>query len=225
MGSADSFGEQLLAPIKSKFTANSTDDNKYAGDIYTLVDKMKTKPSAVKETDEYQLQMKYLNNATSQMGELYAERREVQADKTLSKSEKYAKVQAIQKQINSIAKEGIDNYKGISQTGSYASVGDQEYYKYTNDEGEEKWGTPKEEVTNDLNSMGLDLEEKSTYYEARDTISSINSKYKNTDDYAGKKKEIVDTIRNTNLPDEAKYTLYDKYYGSTDEFYENKLLL
>ena len=213
----DTFGEQLLAPIKAKFTANSTDDNKYAGDIYTLVDEMKTKPSAVKETDEYQLQMKYLNNATSQMGELYAERREVQADTTLSKSEKYAKVQAIQEQINSIAKEGLDSYKGISQTGSYASVGDQEYYKYTNDDGEEKWGTPKEEDTNDLNSMGLDLDEKSTYYETRDTISSINSKYKNTDDYAGKKKEIVDTIKNTNLPDEAKYSLYDKYYGSTDE--------
>ena len=71
--------------------------------------------SDIKATDEYKIQDSYLYSITSEMAELYQERRDVQANKNLSKSEKYKKVQSIQEQINSLAKEGLDNYNNVEK--------------------------------------------------------------------------------------------------------------
>lgn len=206
----------VLAPIKDQFTANSTSDNKYASEIYTLSDKMDKMPEATKETDEYKVQDAYLYSVTSEMGKLYAERREVQADKDLSKSEKYKKVQAIQKQINDLAKEGMENYQNISKTDNYAIVGGREFNKYTTDDGTERWGSVFEDVLEDLNSLGMDLDEKSEYFKATSTISSVQDSYKGSDDFTGKKQEVIGVIKGTNLTGEQKAYLYDKYYGNSD---------
>lgn len=206
----------ILAPIKDAFTSNSTFDNKYAGDIYDLSDKMDKLPTATKETDEYKIQDSYLYSVTSEMAELYAERREVQANKNLSKKEKYAKVQEIQKQINSLAKEGLDNYQNVNKTDNYAIVGGREFNKYTTDSGEERWGAVFSDVLDDMNSMGMDIEEKSEYFKATSTISSIQSNYEDSSDYVSKKRDVISIIKDTNLNDEQKAYLYDKYYGNSD---------
>lgn len=213
---SDSIPEMMLAPIRDKFTANSTSDNKYASDIYTLSDKMDKATSDIKETDEYKIQDIYLYDITSQMAELYQERRDVQADTSLSKSEKYNKVQAIQEQINSLAKEGLDNYKNVQKTDNYAIVGGREFNKYTTDDGEERWGKPREDELNDLNSMGMTLYEKSSYFKAKTDISSIKDEYKDSEDYVGQKRDIIDVIKNAYLNDEQKSYLYDRYYGNTE---------
>lgn len=213
---SDSIPEMMLAPIRDKFTANSTSDNKYASDIYTLSDKMDKMTSDIKETDEYKIQDSYLYDITSQMAELYQERRDVQADTSLSKSEKYNKVQSIQEQINSLAKEGLDNYKNVQKTDNYAIVGGREFNKYTTDDGEERWGKPREDELNDLNSMGMTLYEKSSYFKAKTDISSIKDEYKDSEDYVGQKRDIIDVIKNTYLNDEQKSYLYDRYYGNTE---------
>lgn len=213
---SDSIPEMMLAPIRDKFTANSISDNKYASDIYTLSDKIDKATSDIKETDEYKIQDSYLYEITSQMAELYQERRDVQADTSLSKSEKYKKVQAIQEQINSLAKEGLDNYKNVQKTDNYAIVGGREFNKYTTDDGKERWGKPREDELNDLNSMGMTLYEKSSYFKAKTDISSIKDEYKDSEDYVGQKRDIIDVIKNTYLNDEQKSYLYDRYYGNTE---------
>ena len=213
---SDSIPEMMLAPIRDKFTANSTSDNKYASDIYTLSDKMDKATSDIKETDEYKIQDSYLYDITSQMAELYQERRDVQADTSLSKSEKYKKAQSIQEQINSLAKEGLDNYKNVQKTDNYAIVGGREFNKYTTDDGKERWGKPREDELNDLNSMGMTLYEKSSYFKAKTDISSIKDEYKDSEDYVGQKRDIIDVIKNTYLNDEQKSYLYDRYYGNTE---------
>ena len=206
----------ILAPFKDQFTANSTFDNKYASEIYTLSDEMDKLLSTTKETDEYKIQDAYLYSVTSEMGKLYAERREVQADSNLTKAEKYAKVQAIQEQINSLAKEGMENYQNISKTDVYAIVGGREFNKYTTDDGTERWGSVFEDVLNDLNSMGMDLDEKSEYFRATKTISTIQDSYRESDDYAGKKRDVIGAIKDTYLTGEQKAYLFDKYYGNSD---------
>lgn len=213
---SDSIPEMMLAPIRDKFTANSTSDNKYASDIYTLSDEMDKATSDIKETDEYKIQDSYLYDITSQMAKLYQERRDVQADTSLSKSEKYKKAQSIQEQINSLAKEGLDNYKNVQKTDNYAIVGGREFNKYTTDDGKERWGKPREDELNDLNSMGMTLYEKSSYFKAKTDISSIKDEYKDSEDYVGQKRDIIDVIKNTYLNDEQKSYLYDRYYGNTE---------
>lgn len=208
--------ELALAPIKDQFTANSTFDNKYAGDIYDLSDKMDKMPSSVKETDEYKIQDAYLYSVTSEMGKLYAERRAVQENKELSKKEKYEKVQEIQKQINALAKEGLDNYKDVNSTSNYAIVGGREFNKYKTESGETRWGAVREEELEALNSYGLDIMEKSSYFNAKTYISQAQEKYKDTEDYAQKKRDIIAVIKSTLLTDEAKAYLYDKYYADSE---------
>ena len=213
---SDSVPDMMLAPIRDKFVVNSTSDNKYASDLYTLTDKMDKVTSDIKATDEYKIQDSYLYSITSEMAELYQERRDVQANKNLSKSEKYKKVQSIQEQINSLAKEGLDNYNNVEKTDNYAIVGGREFNKYTTDDGEERWGRPKEDELNDLNSMGMTLQEKSSYYRAKTDISSIKDEYKGSKDYTGQKREIITTIKDSGLNDEQKSYLYDKYYASSE---------
>ena len=211
-----------LAPLKDKFTADSTTDNKYVSDFYTKNDELQVKANSSKATDEDTLREKYMYSVSKKMGELYQERRDVQSDSSLSKSEKYKKSQAIKEQINSLAKEGLDNYQKLNKTENYAIIGDQEYY--LNAKGQ--WSNPNSDDLDTLNSFGLDIDEKSEYFSTKNKIYEINNEYKNIlefsdeddeyDIYAQKKADIIDAIKDTNVGTFAKAYLYDKQYGDTD---------
>lgn len=208
----------LLAPLKDKFTADSITDNKYVSEFYTKNDEMKVKANSSKATEEDLLINQYMKSVSSEMGALYSEMREVQSDKRLSKKEKYEKAQAIKKQINALAKEGLDGYTKVNKVENYAEVGGREFYKFIDDEtGETVWAKPKEEELDELNAMGLEVEEKGAYYTTKSEIYDIKDAYAGNDDYAGRKKEVVEAIINSNLTDDAKYYLYDNNYGNEDD--------
>jgi hypothetical protein len=200
----------FLAPIKDKFTANTTSDNKYVSEFYDKNDELKVKANSSKATEEDILRNKYMYSVSSEMSELYKEKREIQSDVTLSKFEKYLRTQKIQDQINSLAEEGLNNYEKINKTSNYAMVGDREYYKNANDE----WKTPYDDELDELNSLGMDIEEKSDYFNAKNSIYEITEDYRGTEDmYAQKKAEIIDVVKNSNLTNEQKGYLYSKYYS------------
>jgi hypothetical protein len=213
----------LLAPLKDKFTANSTDDNKYVGELYDLSEELTIKANGSNASEEDILKNKYLNSIKSQMSELYKEKREIQ-NSDLSKEAKYERVKVIQNMINALAKEGLDFHTEIETTDNYATVGYYgEYYKTT--EGE--WYSINEEELEDINAMGMTTEEKNSYFGAKNNIYKIKDDYEDlinasTEDkqdnlYTEQKRAIIDEVRNTNLTDEEKAYLYDRYYGSTDK--------
>lgn len=206
----------LLAPLKDKFTVNSTDDNKYVGELYDLSEELTIKANGENATQEDKLKNKYLNSIKSQMSELYKEKREIQ-NSDFSKEAKYAQVQMIQNMINALAKEGLDFYTEIEVTDNYANVGYYEDY-YKTSEGE--WYSVNDDEIEDLDLMGMTAEEKNSYFGAKNKIYTIKDKYGDSEDedkYTAQKREIIDEIRNANLTDEAKSYLYDKYYASTDK--------
>ena len=224
---SDSLLGTAIAPLKDKFTADSTTDNKYVSEFYTKNDELKVKANSSKATEEDLLVNRYMKSVSSEMGALYSEMREVQANKNLSKSEKYKKAQAIKKQINELAEEGLNGYKNVNKTDNYAEVGGREFYKWTNDEGEVVWSKPDEAESDELNAMGLDIQEKSSYYTTKSKIYDIWDKYGDSDNYESKNKEIGQAIINSGLPDEAKYSLYDfskGKYADTETTQALKLL-
>lgn len=224
---SDSLLGTAIAPLKDKFTADSTTDNKYVSEFYTKNDELKVKANSSKATEEDLLVNQYMKSVSSEMGALYSEMREVQANKNLSKSEKYKKAQAIKKQINELAEEGLNGYKNVNKTDNYAEVGGREFYKWTNDEGEVVWSKPDEAESDELNAMGLDIQEKSSYYTTKSKIYDIWDKYGDSDNYESKNKEIGQAIINSGLPDEAKYSLYDfskGKYADTETTQALKLL-
>jgi hypothetical protein len=123
-------------------------------------------------TDEDKLRSKYMDSISSQMSELYKEKREVQADTSISNKYKYIKVQKIQEEINNLAKEGLSNYESFSKTDTYSQIGDTEYYK--NNEG--KW-TKVNESDAEF-TAGLTDTEKQSYYVVKNKVSELESEYK-----------------------------------------------
>jgi hypothetical protein len=213
----------LLAPLKDKFTVNSTDDNKYVGELYDLSEEFTIKSNGENASEEDILKNKYLNSIKSQMSELYKEKREIQSS-DMSKEAKYEQVKVIQNMINALAKEGLDFHTEIETTDNYATVGYYgEYYKTT--EGE--WYSINDEELEEINAMGMTTEEKNIYFGAKNNIHTIKDEYEDlineaTEDeqenlYTDQKRAIIDEVRNTNLTDEEKAYLYDRYYGSTDK--------
>ena len=208
--SAEGIG-RALAPIKDQFVVDSTYDNKYVSNFYSKKEEITTKANGSKATDEDQLQKKYLDSISKQMTELYAEKREIQSNPDLSKTEKYEKATEIKKEINRLAKEGLENYQDISKDGDYASVGENDYQKT-----EDGWKKVSSKSSDDMNSMGLNNKEKSQYSKTQTELNNIKNKYKGSSseaDSINKRTEIINTITTSNLSDDAKVQLYKTYYS------------
>ena len=231
---ADTFGEQLLAPVKDKFTTNSTMKNKYAGEFYDTMDELSTKASSSKATEKDELKSKYMSSVSYEMSQLYKEKHEIQSDSSLSKSEKYKKVQEIQKQINSIAKDALETYENGTFTKNYSSIGNYEYYKSINNDGEEEWKKVKDEEAEELAKLGMTSSEKNNYFSMKQEFSTLNNNYHDSKDelktkygtdsdeykeelsnlYLEKKNTIIDKILESDFTDDEKAYIYDKYYSS-----------
>lgn len=204
---AETFGEYLTAPFKSKFTTNSTMNNQNISDFYDTSEELITNAKKSNATDKDVLSNKYINSVKAEMNELYKEKREIQ-NSDLSKSEKYEQVLDIQSQINELAENALYEYNSVKTSSNYSTVGDREYYKKINEEGEVEWNKVDNDLADDLDSLGLTRAEKNTYFKAKDEISYIDK------DSETKKSEIIDIIQGTGLEDNTKAYLYKKYYNT-----------
>ena len=230
--------DYLFAPMKDSFIVNSIDDNKYAGEFYNLKDELEIKnqvgyvfggveleikKNSSNATDEDILKYKYMSSISTQMSELYKEKREVQADTTLSNKEKYQKVQAIQNEINALAKEGLDNYQGMKGTDNYSSVDNEQYYKNANNEWKKVDEADEEFVA------GLNTTEKDAYFKIKNKISVVNQEYKDKTNGLSKKDPLrekyslekkqntIQAIVNSGLDNYTKAMVYSKYYSTQEK--------
>lgn len=201
--------DYLLAPLKDKFIVNSTDDNKYASNFYSSLEKAQTKANGEKAKVEDKLKYKYMSSISSDMSKLYKEKREIQLDDSLTKKQKYKKVQNVQKEINRLAEEGIKDYKVKDLKSNYGKIANKEYYKNNKNE----WSVIKDEESADLNSMRMTSNEKNNYFIAKNKISNIKQQ---DIDSKIKKSKISDIVLKTNLSDEKMAYLYGKYYSKEE---------
>lgn len=223
----DTLTGQILAPFTKKFTTDSTMNNKNVGKLYETSEKLTTgaKKSDAKEEDL--LKNKFINSVKADMGELYKQKREIQGDNTLTKSEKYEKIREIQKEINQLAKAGLNNYEDLNVYSDYATVSDASYRK----DSQGKWVTIKEDELNDLDELNMTNSEKNTYFKTKNDISLIVNDYKedkedlNSNDEdtlkeeisslsSEKKSSIINSISNSGLNDKQQAYLYKKYYNT-----------
>ena len=213
----------IFAPVYDQFVVDSVTDNKYVSDFYTKNDELKVQANSSKATDEDYLRSEYTKHISKEMSKLYTERREIQSDNSLTKAQKYEKSQAIKNQINQLAKTGLDSYDNVSVTGNYAHVGDDMGY-YKNAKG--NWTAIDQKDIIATESLGLNNREMSSYYTVKNDMYNIDQKYESqlknaTDEQktelnAQKKVDIINSIKNADLPDSAKAVLYDKKYASTE---------
>ena len=157
----------IIAPYKDKFTTDSTMNNQNVSDFYDTKDDLTVNAKASTATDEDKLMSKYMNSVSSELGELYGLKREIQ-NSDLPDSRKYEKVRDIQDEINALARESLNAYKNVQIDGEYAVVGDRQYRM--NDEGEwtkltEKQYNKQEEVTDELGISASDYWSNKSEYD------------------------------------------------------------
>ncbi len=111
-----------------KFTTNSILKNKNVGKFYETIDKQTQIANDSLATDEDQLQLKYLNSKLKEINDLYKKKREIQLS-NIHKEDKKKQVLEVQKEINNIVENALDNYKKNSVKNNSGSVGEYQYYK------------------------------------------------------------------------------------------------
>lgn len=211
---AESDGDSLLdyaiAPLRSKFTTNSTFNNQNVSDFYNLKEELTVKSNKTNATDEDILKNKYINSVNAELSSLYQQKREIQ-NSNLSNSEKYKQAKEVQEQINELAKNALSEYTNVSNYSNYSTVGDREYYKKINSEGEVEWTKVDDEEAEDLNNLSMSNQDKNIYFKTKSEISEISKDADDTDD---KKIQIIDSILSSGMADEQKAYLYGKHYSS-----------
>jgi len=195
-----------LAPLKDKFTADTINDNKNVTNFYSKAEKLGKKSNDVNATGKDKLKSGYMDNVSYQMGALYKQIREVQADKNLSKKEKYERYEVLKSQINELAKNGLENVNKVK--------GD-EYYGEVEEDGKKKQlfrssgGNYYELYDNQkeaLDSANLSVKERNDLYKTKNEISKYMSSTKDNIRYS-KRYEI---IKNSNNSQSAKAILYNQ---------------
>lgn len=207
-------GSPLLAPLKDIFTVDGVMKNQNVSDFYETSEKLTTGAKSKDATDEDILKNKYINSVKTELNDLYKEKREIQSDESLSKSEKYKQAKEIQKEINALTEDALEKYSDGNYTDNYGIIDDREYYK--NSDGE--WTSVRKEEREALNQMNLDINEKGTYFDTIKEINDISEKYKGEgSEYSfDKKKEVIKAIQGTDLSEEAQARLYKKEYNTDD---------
>lgn len=129
----ESNGSFITAPLRDKFTTDGVLNNQNPTDFYDVRDKLTVNANSKNATDEDMVKNKYFSAISSEVGELYKEKREIQ-NSDLSDELKYKQVREIQKQINEITKNALETYEDVTVKGKYATIGDKHYRM--NDDGE-----------------------------------------------------------------------------------------
>lgn len=192
----ESDGGGLLAPWKDKFTTDSVMKNQNVSDFYDTVDELTTNAKSADATDEDVLKSKYMNSVNSTLGDLYAQKREIQ-NSDLSDAEKSEAVRTIQKQITALAKESLETYENVVIDNGYATVGELQFI--TNNDGEWQKLTDEQIKKQDEVTGGLgispseywnDKKEYDFAYEYPEKYEFLNNNGVTYDDYQNGSEEF-----------------------------------
>ena len=202
----------VLSPLVDKFTADSVFKNQDVTDFFTLDEELTAMANKEYASDESILASKYINSIQYQMNQLYAERRNIYNDTTLTDSEKYNAARDVQRQIDDLAKLGIETYDQLDIGSYYGNVNGVSYYK--NNSGE--WTKVDADKQAIIDSLNLSTEEKSNYFYATNSISQMRKDVKADTpegENADYKPGTIEAIKNSGLSAAAQNQLYDSYYG------------
>lgn len=193
--------------IVDKFTTDSVLKNKNVGKFYETLEKQTQIANDSFATDEDQLQLKYLNSVSKEMGDLYKEKRKIQMS-NISNKEKTAKVREIQEKINTLAEKGLSNYNtGIKTKNSY-KAGGENYYK----DGKDEW----QKLDDDELKGGLSVDTYADYKQKvyKETQSKRESG-KLTKTQNLKDKDKLEILLNSNYSSKEKTAIYENYILSS----------
>ena len=194
--------------LEDKFIANATMKNKYPGEFFAKVDELETNQNSSKATDEDILKYKYISSVSKDIGELYAKKREIQNSSATDK-EKKARLIDVQKRINALAKDSLENVDFIQKSGDTAIIGEEKYYKY---KGE--WKQLSEEEAKKIKGISLN-----TYANYQNKVATLSDAKKKKDESVSQK-DRVKILDNANYTANEKDKIYTQIINTDDNTYQ-----
>lgn len=195
--------------IEDKFTTNPVMKNRNPGDLFEKADELKILSNSDNAKDEDILRYKFISGVSSNMSELYKEKREVQNSNDTDKVKK-EKILEIQKEINKLAKNGLKDVDTLKTDGKTATIGDKKYYKKDG-----KWKELKGKETEKTKDMSL-----SSYSDYQNKVYELTEKKKQK----GEKVKFADKVQillDSKYSDKDKEELYANYVSTIDKTYDS----
>nr|DAU93975.1 MAG TPA: Large polyvalent protein associated domain 38 [Caudoviricetes sp.] len=199
--------------LEDKFTTDSIMKNKHVSQYYSLLEDLEKNKNSEKATDEDKLKYMYLSGSSKELGELYQEKRDIQ-NSDLSDKEKKIQVRDIQKEINSIVEEKLENVDSIQKNGDTATIGNEKYYKY---KGE--WKNVSDEEVEKI--IGLSL---NTYANYQNKVAELLAE-KKKENKTITQKDKIKILANSDYSSNEKDKIYSQIINTDDDTYKilNKL--
>ncbi len=202
-------GSALASPWVDTFSTDPVFKNQNVSDLFTLDEELSKAVSKENATDEEKLSSKYITSIKYKMFDLYGERAKIYNDKSLTDAEKYSRARDIQNEINDLARLGNNTYDQVDLSGNYGEINGYGYYK----DSEGSWKKVDSKTMDEMNGLSMTSSQRNSFYNLKSSIND-SDKDKNTK---------VNEILNSNLSDEQKNYVYDKYYSSKTGDYINTL--
>ena len=199
--------------LEDKFTTDSIMKNKHVSQYYSLLEDLEKNKNSEKATDEDKLKYMYLSGSSKDLGELYQEKRDIQ-NSDLSDKEKKIQVRDIQKEINSIVEEKLENVDSIQKNGDTATIGNEKYYKY---KGE--WKNVSDEEAEKIKGLSLN-----TYANYQNKVAELLAE-KKKENKTITQKDKIKILANSDYSSNEKDKIYSQIINTDDDTYKilNKL--
>ena len=242
-------GGGVVASLYDKFATDSVLKNQNVTDFYDTMDKLTANANSMYATDEDILMSKYMSSVNAEMSDLSKQKREVQ-NSNLSDKEKNAQIRELQRQINDIARKGLNTYGSVYIDNGYAKVGDIHYKlkdgawsKITDDQLDKQTA-----VTSDLDISPSEYWNNKTEYDfmyehpEKYTVSKALGGYSKYKEYSSalndikadkdangytisgsRKQKVIDYINNLDADYYTKILLYKNEYKS-DNYYNAEIV-
>lgn len=196
--------------LEDKFTTDAVLKNKNVSKYYEEVDNLEKNKNSENATDNDILKYKYMTEVSKDLSDLYSEKRNIE-NSNLSDKEKKVKVRKVQKEINNIVEERLDNVETINSNSKVAKIGDSQYYKY---HGEWTKLSDDEKEKNKKISLKSYADFKNKVYNETEKQRKSGNLKENQQLKNTSKSEI---LLKSNYSDKEKLALYKNYVSSTDK--------
>jgi len=196
--------------IEDKFTTDSVMKSKYPGEFFEKNEKLNILANSDKASDLDKIKNKYMEDISGEMNKLYQQKRKIE-NSDLKDETKKEQLKAVQKEINNLAKKGVEEVEFAKVKDLTAEAGEEKYYKY---HGEwTKLDDDEKEKTQNISLESYADFKNKIYYETQRQKDSgeleEDKQLKNTT----KSKILLDS----KYSDKDKLELYKNYISSTDK--------
>lgn len=194
--------------LEDKFTTDAVTKNKHVSEYYSLLEDLEKNKNSEKATDTDKLKYMYLSGSSKELGELYQQKREIQ-NSDLSDKEKKLQVREVQKQINEIVEDKLENVDSIKQSGDIATVGGEKYYKY-----KKEWKKLSDEEAEKTKGISLN-----TYANYQNKVAALSDEKKKKSESVSQK-DRINILVNANYTSNEKDKIYSQIINKDDDTYQ-----